>query len=145
MQYNNHPLTQTETMETATTQQALNVDSPVKPVTTEFRQRFRPVFSGFEDHSIELNEASMLTKNYRKQAGRGSTKGQFFSRAAIEQLLLQEEVVGVRYYYTRDREGKLGLVLVGVQESGDDLHNGFISGNGIPTSPFCTDRNPLNS
>jgi hypothetical protein len=133
--------------EQVTTEQAaeLNVDMPVSTVVSGARTRLRPIFTGFEDHHIDVQEASQLTRNFRMREGKGAVKGQYFSRAAIEQMLAQEDVVGLRYYYTRNTEGKLGLVLVGVKEDGEDLVNGFISGNAIPTSPFCTEKNPLNS
>ena len=123
----------------------LNVDMPVATVVSNAHTRLRPIFTGFEDHSIDIHEAGQLTRNYRMREGKGAIKGQYFSRAAVEQMLAQEDVVGLRYYYTRNREGKLGLVLVGVKEDGEDLFNGFICGNAIPNSPFCSEKNPLNS
>jgi hypothetical protein len=121
------------------------VDRPVDTPVRSFQRRSRPLFTGFEDHSIELSDASALTRNYRRNTGTGATKGHYFSRAALEQLLSQEDVVGIRYYYTRDSRDRQGLVLVAVQESGSDLTDGFVFGNGIPTSSFCTEPNPLNS
>ena len=130
---------------TAETTGEFNVDMPVSTIVTGARTRLRPIFTGFEDHHIDAQEASQLTRNYRMREGKGAVKGQYFSRAALEQMLAQEDVVGMRYYYTRSNEGKLGLVLVGVKEDGEDLVNGFVCGNAIPTSPFCTEKNALNS
>ena len=80
----NHPVQQNDV---ETTQ--LLVDAPVEaPVVPQIQPRKRPVFTGFEDHTITLEEASTLTRNYRMAAGSGAVKGRYFSRAALEQLLL---------------------------------------------------------
>jgi hypothetical protein len=121
------------------------VDAPLAPVVPSPAQRTRPVFTGMEDHSISLQEAGSLTNNYRKAAGQGAVKGKYFSRAAIEQLLVQEEVVGMRYYYGVGADGTQQMVLVGVNGLGQDLHEGFIFGNPLPASKFQTEPNPLNS
>ncbi len=121
------------------------VDAPIAPVLPQRIERSRPVFTGMEDHSISFDEAGSLTRNYRKSAGPGSVKGKYFSRAAIEQLLSQEDVVGIRYYYGISTEGKEEMVLTGVNGFGQDLHEGFIFGNPLPISRFHSEPNPLNS
>ncbi|MCZ7557312.1 MAG: hypothetical protein M5R41_13005 [Bacteroidia bacterium] len=52
----------------------LYVDAPVAPAQPEVRERTRPVYTGLEDHSISIEEASALTRNYRMQAGAGAIK-----------------------------------------------------------------------
>ncbi|MCZ7557310.1 MAG: hypothetical protein M5R41_12995 [Bacteroidia bacterium] len=123
----------------------LYVDAPIAPAQPHRIERSRPVFTGMEDHSISLEEASSLTRNYRQSAANGSVKGKFFSRAAIEQLLAQEDTVGIRYYYGIDAEGKQEMVLVGVNGLGQDLDEGFIFGRPLPISRFHAESNPLNS
>lgn len=124
----------------------LHVDMPLPPVLpTEVHERVRPVFTGFEDHTITLTEASELTRNYRKQAGQGAVKGKYFSRAAIEQLLEQEDVVGMRYYYGLDNDGRQQMVIVAVDDKGKDLHQGFLFANPLPIPRFNSEPNPLNS
>jgi len=124
----------------------LYVDAPTAPpapaVTSERR---RPVFTGFEDHTIALAEAGELTRNYRKSAGAGAVKGRYFSRTAIEQLLMQEDTVGVRYYYGIDAEGHPQMVMVGVDAFGQDLTEGFVFGHALPISRFHEESNALNS
>jgi len=134
----------TQTMQTTDTK-ALNHDMPVAPVMPPIRERSRPVFTGFEDHAITLEEAGTLTRNYRMKVGRGAVKGRYFSRSGIEQLLMQEDVAGIRYYYAEDNAGKPQMVLVGVDANGKDLTDGFVIGNGLPVSRFHEDANPLNS
>lgn len=126
--------------------QSLFVDAPVAPsVPRTNDERKRPVFTGFEDHTIALDEAASLTRNYRMAAGRGATKGRYFSRAALEQLLMQEEAVGIRYYYGEDAEGKPQMVIVGVDSYGQDLADGFVYGHALPVSRFHEESNALNS
>lgn len=131
----------TQTNDTRT----LNQDMPVAPVMPPMRERRRPVFTGFEDHTITVEEAGTLTRNYRMAAGRGAVKGRYFSRSGIEQLLMQEDVVGIRYYYAKDSEGRQQMVLVGVDANGKDMTEGFVISNGLPVSRFHEHTNPLNS
>ena len=87
------------------------VDAPVAPAVKERR---RPMFTGNEDHDITMAEASRLTRNYRERAGKNAIKGGFFGQAALQQLMDQDGVVGVRYYYAQENDGRPVLVLVGV-------------------------------
>ncbi|MBR9977030.1 MAG: hypothetical protein KFH87_02995, partial [Bacteroidetes bacterium] len=50
----------------------LYIDAPIAPSQPEVRERTRPVFTGLEDHSIAIDEASELTRNYRMSAGKGA-------------------------------------------------------------------------
>jgi hypothetical protein len=58
---------------------------------------------------------------------------------------MQEDVVGVRYYYAEDYQGHPQMVLVGVDAQGQDLTEGFLLSNGLPISRFHEEANPLNS
>lgn len=131
---------------TDTEQMNYAVDVPITvPLAPRIQERKRPVFTGFEDHTITLAEAGTLTRNYRMASGGGAVKGRFFSRTAIEQLLMQEDTVGIRYYYGEDTEGKPQMVLVGVDAFGQDLTEGFVFGHALPVSRFHEEANPLNS
>ena len=123
----------------------LYVDAPVAPAQPEVRERARPVYTGMEDHTISIEDASALTRNYRMQAGKGAIKGGFFGRAAIEQVLSQEGVVGIRYYYAKENNERPVLILVGVDEFGKDLYEGFVCERAMPCPPYCGGFNPLNS
>lgn len=138
-QHNEHATQTTEDVRN------LNQDMPIAPVMAPVRERIRPVFTGFEDHTITVEEAGTLTRNYRMAAGRGAVKGRYFSRTSIEQILMQEEVVGVRYYYAEDNQGRPQMVMVGVDGNGQDMTEGFVIGNGLPVSRFHEHPNPLNS
>ena len=132
-------------LSTRTATQDLYVDVPVAPAQPEVRERTRPVFTGLEDHTIALDDAADLTRNYRKSAGKGAIKGGFFGRAALEQVLSQEGVVGIRYYYAQENNGRPVLILVGVDANGKDIVDGFMAERAMPCPPFCSPFNPLNS
>jgi len=118
------------------------VDTPVAPA---IKERLRPMFTGNEDHDICLNDASDLTRNYREKTGKDAIKGGFFGAAAIQQVLDQEGVVGIRYYYAQEKDGRPVLVLVGVDIHGNDLVEGFMIERSVPCPPFCGFFNSLNS
>jgi hypothetical protein len=137
-----------ETMNATTAVRTLTdlfIDAPIAPAQPEVRERRRPVFTGLEDHTIAIEDASELTRNYRMSAGKGAIKGGFFGRAAVEQVLAQEGVVGIRYYYAKENNGRPVLIMVGVDEFGKDLVDGFIAERSVPCPPFCGTFNPLNS
>jgi hypothetical protein len=102
-------------------------------------------FTGKEEHSITLGEASKLTANYRRRAGKGAVTGGYFSREAIERILKQEGCVGLRYYFAETDDGRPTLILVGVDAQGEDLIGGFLVDLALPCPPHCSSRNPLNS
>ncbi len=101
-------------------------------------------FTGHEDHSISLQEASDLARNYRS-ANPSRIKGEFFGRDDIESILAQEDCVGIRIYYGLDTQGTQKLVLVGVDGSENDLYNGVLMQQGQPCPPICGQSSPLNS
>jgi hypothetical protein len=121
------------------------VDAPVAPAQPQIRERRRPMFTGNEDHDISLMDAGVLVRNYREKAGKNAAKGGFFGSAALQQVLDQEGVVGVRYYYGEERDGRPVLVIVGVDQFGNDLVDGFLLERGVPCPPFCGLFNTLNS
>jgi hypothetical protein len=134
-------------METTINLQTLEsfVDVPVAPAKPEIRERRRPMFTGNEDHDIMLGDAASLTRNFRERAGKNAIKGGFFGQAALQQLLDQEGVVGIRYYYGQENDGRPVLVLVGVDATGNDLIEGFILERSVPCPPYCGFFNELNS
>jgi len=102
-------------------------------------------FTGDEDHSINLDDASKLTANYRKNAGSGAKLGGFFGGTSIKNLLSQPDVVGLRYYYGEKDDGTPVLVLCGVKADGNDVYKGELMEAAIPCPPGCSTPNPLNS
>jgi hypothetical protein len=98
-----------------------------------------------ENHSIPLNEASKMTANYRTSAPTGAPLGGFFGKNALQQMLNQQNCIGMRYYYGEKDDGTPVLVLVGVDTNGNDLVEGAILEWSNPCPPFCGNSNALNS
>lgn len=102
-------------------------------------------FTGTENHSISLSTASEWTANYRAIITPGDTIAHFFGKEFIQELLDQEECVGMRIYYALDEDGKKQLIISGVKANEDDLYNGLLAEKAARTPPFGGAANPLNS
>lgn len=101
-------------------------------------------FTGNEDHSFPLSTAAAWTKNYR-DANPGQTKGHFFGKTAISDILGQTDCVGIRIYYALNDSGDKQLVITGVKANEDDLYNGMLAERSITCPQICGANNPLNS
>ncbi|MEX2116123.1 MAG: hypothetical protein WEB37_04495, partial [Bacteroidota bacterium] len=82
--------------------------------------------------------------NFREKPAAPTIKGEYFEKAAIEKLLGQKGVVGIRYYYAMKNDTTPGIVIVGVDSLGNDMESGDIIDNGTPCPPFCSSPNELN-
>jgi hypothetical protein len=104
-------------------------------------------YTGNEDHSISLLDASELTKNYRDQfdAETSYIKGEYFGKTALQSLLKQTDCVGARIYYGLKANGTPCLVIVGVDGDGNDITTGEIMEFGALCPSNCSADNELNS
>jgi len=103
-------------------------------------------FTGNEDHSITLEEAAKLTKNYRDKAEPDAIRGGFFGKTALLKILNQAGCVGLRIYFGAKADGTPELVLVGVDSKENDiLTKGEIAERQFPCPPRCGEDNQLNS
>lgn len=100
-------------------------------------------FAG-QDHAITLQEAQEFTGSFQKNAAEDAIIGGFFAKEAVTAILEQEGCVGLRYYYGL-HEGKPVLVLVGVDENGNDMYDGLLAEKSTPCPPMCSETNPLNA
>jgi hypothetical protein len=101
-------------------------------------------FTGNENHDIPLATAAEWTKNYRDD-NPGETKGHFFGKDAITEILGQADCVGIRIYYAINDDGDKQLIVVGVKANQDDLYNGLLAERSYNCPPVCGADNPLNS
>lgn len=101
-------------------------------------------FTGQENHSISLTEASNLTRNYRI-VNPNSIKAGFFGRDTIERILAKDGCVGIRIYYALDDSSVPTLVLVGADANENDLVDGEIAERPTPCPPDCGQANVINS
>lgn len=100
-------------------------------------------FNGKEGGQISLTSAAEMTAEYRAQ-NPGKTKGHFYGKDALNELLDQTGCMGIRIYYAIDSSGKKELVLVGVDSNEDDMLN-MIVDISSPCPNRCSQNNALNS
>ncbi len=91
-------------------------------------------YTGDEDHSISLEEAAKMTSRYRAQNPEGPYAW-YFGAKAIEKILAQEGIVGIRIYGGINTTGQVSPVVVGILPSGADLEKGEIAERGPPCPP----------
>jgi hypothetical protein len=96
------------------------------------------------NHSISLNDAAQLTKNYRTENNNG-TKGGFFWGNQVMAMLNNSKSIGMRYYYGLDENKQKVLILTAVDENGNDLCNDTLLELSLLCPDVCSTNNPLNS
>lgn len=94
-------------------------------------------YTGNEDHSISLPEAVGLTKAYRIASAPDAVLGHYFGKNAIAKALAQPGCVGIRMYYGKHKDGSPAMVIVGVDNKGNDITSGLICQRSIPCPPEC--------
>ena len=92
------------------------------------------------NHEIGLTEARDLIARY-KRSHPGTLSASAFTRVAFDRILSQPGCQGIRAYYAQTPEGRMTLVLVGVDELGHDIDDGELAEMAYPCPPFC----PINS
>lgn len=102
-------------------------------------------FTGNENHHIDLTTASEWTENFRNTILPGEKLGEFFGKTAIQQILNQEDCVGIRIYNSIDNLGAKHFIISGVKANEDDLFNGHLAEKGFGSPPYSGALNPLNS
>ncbi|MFA8343130.1 MAG: hypothetical protein ACEPO8_09210 [Rhodothermaceae bacterium] len=137
--------------------------------------------TGKENHKISLEDARRFTSGYRAEKAefmkmgcsehKEAKKGGFFGKEALMELLNQPGCIGMRYYYGRSDDDMKNLILVGVNEDGNDIllskgekqrppikdkamaiHNqdddaaahseAIILERSVPCPPWCSDNEP---
>jgi hypothetical protein len=94
------------------------------------------------DHHISLTDAIALTTRARN-AQLLSVHAWQFDRTAIDQLLAQEGVSGIRMYIGLSVENVPNLILVGTNSDNQDMTSGYLAEYGLPCPPFCDDGSVL--
>ena len=90
-----------------------------------------------QDQHIPLAAAAGLTRAYRQTISPTTVKACLFLRQYVDELLTQPGVAGVRLYYGLNAAGGPTLVMVGVDQNGNDVTAGTILNNHLPCPPFC--------
>ena len=99
-------------------------------------------FTGNEDHSISLNDATGFTARYRETMGTDFLGG-FFGKSAISEILNQTGCVGIRIYNAIDDKGENCYVLVGADSDENDMYDGKLAEVSLGCPPKCPEESPL--
>jgi|694.fasta_scaffold03216_3 hypothetical protein len=102
-------------------------------------------FTGNEGAIITLAEGAEMTANYRATINVGDTIGHAVGKNLVNAILNQTGCMGMRIYYAINEKDEKQIVLVGVDENGDDLAQGIIVDRVPNCPPVCGKLNPLNS
>lgn len=100
-------------------------------------------FNGTEGGAIPLQDAADMTSAYRR-ANPGETKGHFFGKEILLELLNQDGCKGIRMYYGIGESGEKELVLVGADAQENDMTD-LVADLSLPCPGLCGVANVLNS
>lgn len=102
-------------------------------------------YKGNEGEAIGLAQAAALTAKYRKEVSADTAKSHFFGSQILQKLLEQEGCVGIRMYHALDDNKKKQLILVGVDENGNDMESGLVADRAVVCPPDCGSGGTLSS
>jgi len=100
------------------------------------------------DHRITLAEAARMTRRQRREKDtrkKGMERPYALRREAFESILSQKGCEGVRIYPAVHEDGSPTVVVVGVDEAGNDMVSGLLIQNVFDCPPYCPEANELNS
>lgn len=94
--------------------------------------------------TITLDEAKNYTHTFQEN-NREAIKSFFVGSKKLQQILSQDGCIGVRIYNGNDTQNnhQSNLVLVGVDENGEDLSEGVIIEKLSPCPSSCPESSPL--
>ncbi len=101
------------------------------------------LYSGHEDHNITLQEGIQLTKAYRMTMKGDLPLALYFGSDALSKVLAQPGCVGLRMYYAKHNDGLPTLVIIGVDNKGNDMTKGLICQKASFCPPFCSANSEL--
>lgn len=116
------------------------VVSPEVEVVVDPSERVWPTFN----HEIGMTEAREMIARW-KRANPAQKSAGAMTRVGLERLLNQQGCMGVRAYYALTAEGNLTLVLVGVDDAGNDMDEGSLVEKVFECPPFCPMGSALDS
>lgn len=96
------------------------------------------------DHRITLQDAAALARRHREAHAAGKFAGGAFHALQVLELLQQPDCVALRIYLGLDNDGPT-LILVGVDDTDQDMTQGMILQQPYRCPPICGIAGPLNS
>jgi hypothetical protein len=110
----------------------------ILPSTNQSITAEQSLYSGNENHSITLQEGAGLTKAYRMTASSNDVIAHYFGKNALKNALEQPGCVGLRLYYGKHADGSPTIVVVGVDNKGNDMTSGQILQRTDACPPWCS-------
>jgi hypothetical protein len=87
------------------------------------------MFTGNEDHTITSETAAELIRRYMPIEVPTLMKAEYYSRTALEEVLAQQDVVGIRVYYAKSDILAPTVVVVGVKADGSESEDIYLNSN----------------
>ena len=78
-------------------------------------------FDGTEGSTITAQEAATLRSNYEAGISQGDILGVFMGKDLLGDILEQQGCMGIRFYFGKDDNDKLTLVLRSADKDGNDI------------------------
>jgi hypothetical protein len=105
----------------------------------------QPIYDGSDGSRIDLSTARQWAQNYRT-ANPNDTESHYFGRNVLDQILAQPGCTGIRIYYAMNDKKEKELLILGVDNKGDNMLPSFsglapgdmsIMDNSWPCPPYC--------
>jgi|SRR5687767_4324788 len=100
-------------------------------------------FTGNEDHTIALEDAAEMNRRFRNNYT-NQPLGVYFSQATLNDVLAQEDCIGIRFYFALDEDDKMKLTFCGVTTNEDNILE-IVGDGGMLCPPHCGTSDALNS
>jgi hypothetical protein len=98
------------------------------------------------DHKISKHEAAKKIKKYKeKKAKKDRYPVLAFHAEAYRRILDQPGCVGIRSYPGEDDDGRVTMVLVGVDGDGNDMVDGSLEQDPFACPDYCPGDSELNT
>jgi hypothetical protein len=95
-------------------------------------------------HLITLSEAQEMTHAFQNSSQfQNLTKACMIDKNAYQQVIDQPGCVGLRTYFALNSSQMLTIVVVGVDENGNDLTSGIILNKSDDCPTFCANNSLL--
>lgn len=101
-------------------------------------------FTGDEGEMIDPALAQKWIENYQKSVGPTGVRAEFVGFRKLNELMSQENAIGVRIYYAKDDAGTSKVVLVAVTAEEANIAKidgsktvGLVLDNTRPCPPYC--------
>lgn len=95
------------------------------------------------DHAISLEDAIDIRKRHEGEEKPKRWPVMTFHRHAYERILGQPGCAAIRIYPARHPDGRLTVVMVGVDEQGADMTQGALAQEPFLCPPYCDEDSPL--